>query len=175
MKWKDKLINDITNGLNLNTQETSLFKSGLINNLANIHLAIFNEPFLNLLFTGQKTIESRFSINNVTPYRKIFKNDIVLVKKAGGPITGAFFVKNVHYYSNLNPKKISELEQLYGQAACWNIDPQYLEGKTTSKFLTIIEVGLVQKIKAIEVGKSDRTAWSIIRYGLANTLFTSKN
>ncbi|WP_217601985.1 hypothetical protein [Chitinophaga sp. GbtcB8] len=174
MKWKDKLIKDVMNKLTLSNTSSIQLKSSFEAEQVSIHLAIFSEPFLSLLFNGKKKIESRFSVNNVIPYRKVFKNDIVLVKRTGGPILGVFFVKSVNYYSNLNPSKVEELEKLYSENACWNIDPEFLESKKVSNFLTIIEITSVHRIDPIEVDKSDRTAWAIIRPGFTNTLFDFK-
>jgi len=54
-----------------------------------IHLAIFIEPYLDLIFKGKKTIESRFSINKILPYHKIQIGDVILLKKSSGKIEGA--------------------------------------------------------------------------------------
>ena len=57
-----------------------------------LHLAVLVQPYLDFILDGQKTIESRFSIRPIPPYRRVESGDIVLLKASGGPIVGAFFV-----------------------------------------------------------------------------------
>ena len=58
-----------------------------------LHLGIFSEPYLTYMLEGNKTIESRFSKNKIAPYKKISKEDIVLLKKSSGKIVGYFTIK----------------------------------------------------------------------------------
>ncbi len=53
-----------------------------------IHLAIFSEPYMSLVLSGEKTIESRFSRNRCAPYGEIGDGDIILLKEVAGPICG---------------------------------------------------------------------------------------
>ena len=63
-----------------------------------IHLAILIEPYLSFILNGKKTIESRFSINRIAPFDKIQTGDIVLLKRAGGPLVGISQVINAWFY-----------------------------------------------------------------------------
>ena len=63
-----------------------------------LHLAVLTEPFCSLLLDGAKTIESRFSHVRCAPYGTLAKGDIVVVKKTGGPVTGAFQAGTVRSY-----------------------------------------------------------------------------
>ena len=63
-----------------------------------IHIAIMVEPYLSRLLNGEKTIESRFSVNMVAPYKKIKEGDIVLLKKTGGAIKGLFEASKVRFF-----------------------------------------------------------------------------
>lgn len=175
MKWKDKLISDVIAKLAKQNNSLSLLQNSFERPAVSIHLAIFSEPFLGFIFNGRKTIETRLSINNVLPYRRVNQNDLVLIKKAGGPVVGIFSVAQVNYYSNLNADKVSKLEEKYGVAACWDSDPQFKESKSSAKFATVIYIEGIQHVDPVDAGKSDRTAWSIIRNGLANTLFDVKH
>jgi ASC-1-like (ASCH) protein len=68
----------------------NLFKelTGLGSN--SLHLAILNEPYLEYILQGKKTIESRFSLTRVPPYKQVSKGDIVFLKQYGDPIVGLF-------------------------------------------------------------------------------------
>ncbi len=72
---------------------------------AGLHLAVLTEPFCSLLLDGAKTIESRFSRVRCAPYGTLAEGDIVVVKKTGGPVTGAFQAGTVRSY-HLTPARV---------------------------------------------------------------------
>lgn len=171
MKWKDKLINDIKEGVKNNSFWFNLITKELNSGVINIHLAIFNEPFLQLMYSNKKTIESRFSINNVVPYNRIMDGDIVLVKRSGGNIEALFIAKDILHFRNLNQLKIRELESDFGKKIGWDIDPEFLSNKSSARYLTLIGISKLTKILPVSSGKKDKTGWSIVRLGYKNTLF----
>lgn len=63
-----------------------------------LHLAIFQEPYLGLILAGKKTIESRFSVNRIAPYEAAERDDLVLLKRSSGPITGLCLLADPVYY-----------------------------------------------------------------------------
>ena len=63
-----------------------------------IHLAIFAEPFLSMVLSGEKTIESRFSRNRCAPYGEIYDGDIILLKEVAGPICGLALARRIWSY-----------------------------------------------------------------------------
>jgi hypothetical protein len=161
MKWKSKLIRKIISELKANADHS-------INILKNkssvgIHLAVFNEPFLALIFKGEKKIESRFSINKVRPYDKIEKNDIVILKSSGGPVTGFFIAGNVSFFSNLNDIKLDEIRRKYGKQICADYDPNFWDNRSSTNYATLIEVKNVTPLLPFRIEKKDRTAWTIVQ------------
>jgi len=48
--------------------------------MTSLHLALLTEPFLSLLMSGAKTIESRFSRVRCAPYRCLARGDVIAVK-----------------------------------------------------------------------------------------------
>jgi len=170
MKWKDKLIKNIIITLGKNNTTSNLTQL-IIDNKINIHLAVFSEPYLSLILSGIKTIESRFSINKVIPYRRIFPNDIVLIKKSGSDIIGLFTVQDTIFFDHLTESKIEKINSVYGRELSWSIDPTFLSTKNDSNFLTLIKIDNVVKLNPITTDKADRTGWSIVKLGYNNTLF----
>lgn len=171
MKWKDKLIKDILNSLDNDFATPEIFMKKLNNELVSIHLAIFNEPFLQLMSKNIKKMESRFSINSVAPYNCIAPGDLVLVKKSGGNIEAIFIAGRVKFFRNLTAMKIRELENRFGKEIGWGIDPDFLLNKSHAKYLTLIEISNFTKIHPVTSGKKDKMGWSIVRTGYQNTLF----
>lgn len=170
MKWKEKLLTKV-----LEILENEKISKELINDLressVNVHLAIFSEPFLTLLFSGEKKIESRFSINKISPFGKVAPRDIILIKESGGDILGLFRAEKVIYFSNLKQEKVENLNTTWGGDIKWDIDPYFLEEKKSSRFLTLIWVAEVLKIPRVTSNKNDRTSWVTIKSTLKGTLF----
>lgn len=162
MKWKDKLINKLIAELNKSGNHSKETKT-LMNKSVGVHLAVFNEPFLALLFKGEKKIESRFSINNVSPYNKISKNDIVILKSSGGPVSGFFIAGDVLYYSNLNNTKLKEIEKKYGKQICADYDPSFWENREATNYATLIEIKGVTPLSPFRIEKKDRSAWAVLQ------------
>lgn len=168
MRWKDKLIKDLVLLSKFLTDNTF---ERVMNEKNSLHLAIFSEPFLSLLLAGEKSMESRLSINKLPPFRKVNVGDIVLVKKTGGGIVAIFEIEEVSFFSNLNPDVLENINNRYGKDLCWEYDPDFLSLKSTAKFCTIVKAKNLIRIPELHISKSDRTGWVIIRKGLRNTLF----
>ncbi|MBB5624109.1 hypothetical protein HDE69_005206 [Pedobacter cryoconitis] len=173
MKWKDKVFEVVLKSLKKQNDWTDIInklKSG--RNDFGVHVGIFAEPYLTLIIEGKKTIESRFSINRISPYGRIFKGDIVLVKRAGGPIVGMFLAGEIKFYSRLNSKKLKEIESSFGEQICTYINPNFWVTRATSKFATLILIDRFIEIEPFTINKSDRMAWSIVQNRLLS-LFDS--
>lgn len=164
MKWKDKIFNEIIKEI-ANDKEwveiTNKLKSG--RNDFGVHVAIFSEPYLTMVLNKQKVIESRFSINRISPYGKIHKGDVVLIKKAGGPICGLFTTGEIQFISKLNIEKLKSIEQSYAEQICSNVDEDFWRSRNSCKYLTLINIDKVRITQPIQIYKSDRTAWSVVQ------------
>ncbi len=120
----------------------------------NIHVAIMSEPFLTYVFSGKKTVESRFSLNKIAPYGKVKPGDIVFMK--AGPIIGCFTVSWVKIF-NLQEHPISEIAQEHGTAICG--DEAFWKRKSTKRYATLMGIEDVQELTPAKVTKFDRRAW----------------
>lgn len=164
MKWKDKAIRQVLKQLKNSPQHKELYGQVLSpDHNRKIHLAVFVEPFMTLLLDGTKSMESRFSSKRTVPYGKVSKGDIILVKKSGGAVTGLFVAGNVIYDSNLTSRKLQHVEKKYGKEICSNMDPEFWQSRSYSRYMTLIEVSKPIKLLPFRIDKSDRTAWSILR------------
>ena len=171
MKWKDKVFNEVLMQIGSDDEWVDLVeKMRLQRNDFGVHVAIFAEPYLTYLIQGKKTLESRFSVNKISPYGKVYEGDLVLVKKGGGPVVAAFKAGKVRFYSKLNVGKLKMLEAEFAAVICSTEDPEFWKNRENSKFATLIEVSAVKQLEPFTVGKSDRTAWSIVQ-NKVNSLF----
>lgn len=170
MKWKDKLIKKLIDELNGESVKSDTLNHLMNNSKIGVHLAVFNEPFLALLYKGEKEIESRFSINKVSPFNKVSKNDVVILKSSGGPVSGFFIAGDVQFYSNLNNKKLNEIKRKFGKKICADYDPNFWTSRDGTNYATLIEVKNVTPLNPFKIEKKDRSAWSVLQESRQNLL-----
>jgi hypothetical protein len=164
MKWKDKVFNAIINEVADDSEWDEIAtKLKSERNDVGVHVAIFSEPYLTLLLNGSKKVESRFSINKISPYGRIFNGDVVLVKKGGGPVVALFIAGDIKFFSGLNINKLKIIEDEYSKLICSDVDPLFWRNRENSKFATLIKVKTVKEVTPFIINKSDRTAWSVVQ------------
>ena len=68
------------------------------------HVAIFKKSWklIDKILNGTKTIESRWSINKISPLDSINKGDLVFLKNSGDKVCAVAEVDLVMQFSNLN-------------------------------------------------------------------------
>ena len=139
------------------------------------HLAIFTQPFLDLIFSGEKTIESRFSKNKIAPFGKVKTGDKVIIKESGGLVYGEFIAGEVTYLSEyfgfMNPKEINvvgeiSLAKKYDKEICSNAVSDFWESRKSKKYATLIKITQLKKYKTprhcYEKNPKDRRSWIIL-------------
>lgn len=125
-----------------------------------IHLAVFQQPFLNLLLERRKTVESRFSVNRIAPYEAIKRDDLILLKKSGGPVVGIALAGDPGFYA-LDAEAWTTIRARFSQAICAP-DDGFWERKADAQFATLIPVRDVVEIAPLFVTKRDRRGWVVI-------------
>lgn len=123
----------------------------------NLHLAIFIEPYLQLILDGKKTIESRFSTHQCSPFKCVNNGDVILLKRSGGPIVGISSVTNTWFY-NLTPETFHFIMERFGEMLCVN-DSLFWKNKKESSYASLIELSNVKSITPIDCKKKDRRGW----------------
>jgi hypothetical protein len=126
-----------------------------------IHLAIFNEPYLRYVLEGTKTIESRFSINRCPPYRRVSRGDLLLLKRAGGPVVGICAVGAVQFY-NLDPASWQHIRRDYTTALCAQ-DPEFWSAREAAAYATLMQVSNPCNIPPFDFPKRDRRGWVVLQ------------
>lgn len=146
------MYNDIISNLEeqLPTNVLNVIKS------KDIHLGVFNEPYLTYMLEDKKTIESRFSKKRIAPYNKISKDDIVIVKKSSSNVVAYFTIKDIIFY-DLSITPISEIKAKYSQELCVNDD--FWELKKDSKYATLIFIDELIKLNPFPIKKKGMQTW----------------
>lgn len=125
-----------------------------------VHLAIFAQPFLSLVFSGEKTIESRFSRNRCAPYGEIEDGDIILIKEVAGPICGLALAKRIWCY-DLVAEPIGRIRDRFGAGIC--ADDEFWVSRADALYATLIELDLPASIAPVRCDKRDRRGWVSLR------------
>jgi hypothetical protein len=125
-----------------------------------IHLAIFSEPFLSKVLSGEKTIESRFSRNRCAPYGEMDDGDIILVKKVAGPICGIVLARRTWCY-DLATEPIERIRARFGAGIC--ADDAFWTSRADALYATIIELDAPTSIAPVSCDKRDRRGWVPLR------------
>jgi len=133
----------------------------LNNSRIGIHLAIFVEPYLEFVLEGKKTVESRFSVNRVAPYGRVGENDVIFLKRAGGPIVGVCEVTNTWFYK-LGPDSFGEIEARFGRAIC-PVDEDFWADRRHAEYATLMKLGRVHRTEPLAFPKKDRRGWVVLK------------
>lgn len=124
------------------------------------HIAILRQPFYDLIISGEKTIESRWSLNKIAPFDKVKKGDIIYLKKSGCQISAKAVVKEVKQF-NLTPTIANQIFEKYGKQICsdkFKNKEEYLN----KKYLTLIWLENVEKIPLMNSPKSHGAGWIVL-------------
>lgn len=125
-----------------------------------IHLAIFAEPFLSIVFSGDKTIESRFSRNRCAPYGEIGDGDIILLKEVAGPIRGLVLARRTWFY-DLGAEPLDRIRDRFGAGI--GADETFWAERADALYATLIELGVPAAVAPIQCDKRDRRGWVALR------------
>lgn len=125
-----------------------------------IHLAIFAEPFLSMVLSGEKTIESRFSRNRCAPYGEIDDGDIILLKEVAGPICGLALARRIWCY-DLGIEPLDRIRHRFGAGI--RGDNEFWSSRADALYATLIELDAPTTIAPVNCDKRDRRGWVSLR------------
>ena len=126
-----------------------------------LHLAVFREPYLGLILKGDKTVESRFSVTRRAPFRRVAAGDIILLKRAAGPVVGACRVDGAWFYE-LDPATWPELRDLFTEGICPQ-EADFWDERSGAKYASLMQVADVVEFAPFAWPKRDRRGWVVLR------------
>jgi ASC-1-like (ASCH) protein len=151
-------------------QKLTLSDAGLLDSLngifetngkrAQLHLAVFVEPYLTFILEGKKTVESRFSSVRCAPYDKVHPGDVILLKRAGGPVSGICRVDSAWFYE-VDRSSLQEIRREFAAQIC-PADSSFWSAREDKSFATLISLANVTRLPEFIVGKRDRRGWVTI-------------
>lgn len=124
------------------------------------HIAILKQPFFNMILSGEKTIESRWSMNKVAPYNKVNIGDEILLKETGKDVTAIAEVKDIRYYE-LTPQIIEDIRIKFGKEIGADKFEDW-QSTLQKKYCTLIWLDNVKKINPIKVPRGNGAGWIVL-------------
>lgn len=124
------------------------------------HIAILRQPFFDMVLSGEKTIESRWSMNKVAPYNKIKEGDIIYLKETGKAVSAVAKAAKVKQYE-LSPNKVEEIRIKYGKEIGTDKFENW-QSTLNKRYCTLIWLESVEKIQPIPVRKSYGAGWIVL-------------
>jgi ASC-1-like (ASCH) protein len=130
------------------------------------HIAIlkYKGKYLEKIGSGEKTIESRWSINKISPYKKVSVGEIIYFKESGRPVTKKAKVAKVLYFEALNFKKIKFILEEYGSDIC--ISEEDSKNLTNKRYCSLFFLDDVQEVTPFSIDKTGfglMSAWLCIK------------
>ncbi|MEK9134975.1 MAG: hypothetical protein AAB451_01615 [Patescibacteria group bacterium] len=134
------------------------------------HVAIMKKSWglIGKIISGEKKIESRWYKSKRSPWGKIEKGDTVYFKDSGEPVSIKAKVKKVISFSDLTPKKVSQILNKYGKDIGIEKSkiPEFVELFKDKKYCLLIFLKNPQKIKPFEINKAgfgNMSAWLTVK------------
>ena len=125
------------------------------------HIAVMQQPYLEKIIAGQKTIESRFTKVRCPPFEVINPGDQIYFKKAGGPVVAKGVAEKVMFYSDLDRGKIRDIASTFSDGL--QVESSFMNCKQASRYGTLIFLCNVVPVKPFRVEKKDRRGWVVIK------------
>ena len=128
------------------------------------HLAVLTPGWIELILTGDKTIESRFTKRRSAPFGKVNAGDVVFMKESGGLVKGAFRVGKVDTIEKLTYElriaiDASFREQIFGTPYF----TEHWDQWKASNHATLIHIAEPVAFKEpFAFPKRDRRAWVVL-------------
>ena len=123
---------------------------------SSVHLGVFSEPYLQKIYSGEKTMESRFTMNKTAPYGRIRSGDIVIIKRSSGPVEGFFLTGCVVQY-DLSKVPIAQLKEKYGKQLC--VDDAFWEKKKNCRYAVLFDIMNLKRLSPFTIQKRGMQTW----------------
>ena len=139
------------------------------------HIAILNKKWkmIDKILAKEKTIESRWYVNKISPWGKVNKGDVVYLKDSGCPVTAKAIVSKVIYFArddkqlSVKTKKYDSniILKKYGKGICIQDVDGFEEYAKSKNYCILIFLKKAEKIKSFDIDKkgySSSCAWMCV-------------
>lgn|ERR1700720_2267858 len=109
---------------------------------------------------GRKTVETRFAKRRCPPFERVTKGDVVILKRAGGDVTGICLVERAWFY-HIDAQSLVAIREKFGPAIC-AVDDSFWTDRNQAVVATILLITNVTPIRKVVIGKRDRRGWVVL-------------
>lgn len=128
--------------------------------MVNYHLVILKKPYLEAIFDGRKTIESRFTKTKRGGVGRVGVGDKVFLKESSGSVCGKATVAKVENFENMCPLLIRKIKQKFNKQILGG--DEYWDGKVDSRYGFLVWLEDVERIEPVRIEKKDWRAWVVL-------------
>lgn len=115
------------------------------------------------LLSGEKRIESRFSLRHVLPHNAVSAGDRIFFKEAAGPVRATAVAASVVTWELISPDEVNQIRRIYNR---WIVaDEEYWARKSHSRWATLVRLSEVRPLSPFHIPKRDRRPWVILGPG----------
>lgn len=125
-----------------------------------IHVAILKRPYLKLILSGQKTVESRLTRNPLPPYNMIETGERIFLKASSGPFMATALAGTIEQHSNLTPTELVKLHKSHQISVCGT--DEYLQQKLESRYAVYVQLTHVEPIDVGPAYPKSMRAWHVV-------------
>ena len=100
-------------------------------------------------------------MRRVPPYQRVYRADVLLLKRPAGPIVGLCEVVDTWFYS-LTSDSLDTIRELFARSLCAD-EPDFWISRQQARFATLMRIARVQAVDPIVCHKKDRRGWVVIR------------
>lgn len=125
------------------------------------HLVILRPPYLDMILSGEKTVESRLSGRRHPAAARCALGDWLYLKRVGGDIEGRARVARIDAYADLTPADLRVLSQEWaGRVAAVEPDDWYQRLKQDARHALFFTLTTVQAYHIPAAALSRRLPWA---------------
>lgn len=128
--------------------------------MANNHLIILKQPYLDAILEGRKKVELRLTKTKHHGFGRIFAGDRLFIKESSGPVRVTAIVETVKNYQNLTPERILKIKKRYNSQIM--ASDEYWNSKMDCKFGFLVWLKDVKTIEPVRIPKKDWRAWVVL-------------
>jgi hypothetical protein len=108
------------------------------------HVAVLRRRYLELILSGEKTVESRLSVNRVAPFGRVRAGDRLFLKQAAGAILATAVIHEARFYELDGPSGVLELRERFGDRIGGS--DEYWSEKRRARYATLLWLDGVRRL-----------------------------
>lgn len=122
-----------------------------------LHLAVMTGPFLDMIISGRKTVESRFHRQRRTPLFTAKPGDVVVFRQSGRPASVAAILGDT-YYLDIAESGIDQIRATWAPRIGCD-DDDFWAARVDARWVSLLLLDSVFSIPPQPLHKRDRQAW----------------